>query len=425
MSFRLRFDWIDAGPSPDVIARSTMATLSIEADGATITSVLDRANRIYSDVVVVPLFSVAEWLVTNWWHLWYEVEDTNEQRPEFEHRHNLAFASDGFVLPSLTMTPAERRVTLHWDRYRPRHARIEFVDEGRASFAREDLESAFGAVIEAVLERLRGNAETRVAGDSLGVSWNAINALDPAEREFSRAAALLGIDPFDVRDDVSDAIVAFWDHAEPAIREDVLASVGSESLARVGEWLDGALRTLAEGANDAGNDWRGVRGELPALPDSEPWTRGYALARAVRGQLGAGGDRYDFVARGPLAIAHYETQPPSSRIQGLVAAETPTCMTARKGKSGTRFLIARALGDYLGRSVPGPGMLSSLATDRQAQSRAFAAEFLVPAESLRGRLGGDSADAERTDEISREFGVSSELVRRQIQNHELARVAAY
>ena len=163
------------------------------------------------------------------------------------------------------MTPAEGRVSLHWDRYRPRHARIEFVDEGRASFAREHLEAAFGTVIEAVLERLRGNAETLVAGNSLAASWNAIHALEPAEQEFSRAAALLGIDPFDVRDDAADAIVAFWDHAEPAIREDVLASVGSESLTRAGEWLDGALRTLAEGGNDAGNDWRGVRGELPAF----------------------------------------------------------------------------------------------------------------------------------------------------------------
>ena len=401
-----------------------MATLSIEADGATITSVLDRANRSYSDAVVVPLFSVAEWLITNWWHIWHEVEDTNEQRPEFEYRHNLAFASDGFVLPSLTMTPADGRVSLHWERYRPRHARIEFVDEGRASFSREDVESAFRPVIEAVLERLCSSAQTVAAGDALAASWHAINTLDPDEREFSRAAALLGVDPFDVRDDLADAIAAFWAHAEPAVREDVLASVSAESLGRVGTWLDGALGALAECADDAGSDWGGIRGELPPLPEAEPWTRGYALARAVRDRLGAGGGRYDFATHGPLAVARYATQPPSSRVLGLVGARTPACMTVNRGETGTRFLVARALGDYLGRSVPGPGLLSSLATDRQAQSRAFAAEFLVPARSLRERLGGDSVDAERTDEIGYEFGVSSELVRRQIQNHSLARFMA-
>ena len=100
-------------------------------------------------------------------------------------------------------------------------------------------------------------------------------------------------------------------------------------------------------------------------------------------------------------------------------------MTAQRGESGKRFLVARALGDYLGRFAPGMGMLSSLATDRQAQSRAFAAEFLVPAESLRRRLSSDSVDAERTDELAQEFRVSSELIRRQIQNHDLARVVGY
>ena len=112
MSVSFRFGWVDAGPSPDTLSQVTMATLSVEAGGATVTSVLNRKNRIYSDEVVVPLFSVAEWLVTNWWHIWYEVEDTGEQRPEFESRHNLSFAGDGFVLPHLTMTPASGRMRL-------------------------------------------------------------------------------------------------------------------------------------------------------------------------------------------------------------------------------------------------------------------------------------------------------------------------
>ena len=220
MSVHFRFGWVDTGPSPDKLAQSTMAALSVEAGGATVTSVLDRANRIYSDEVVVPLFSIAEWLVTNWWHIWYEVGDANEQRPTFESRHNLAFAGDGFVLPSLNMIPASGRVHLQWKRYKPRHARIEFVDEGRQSVERDELESEFRNLIDGVIERLHGSPETGAAADSLGRAWNAINDLDADEREFSRAAALLGIDPFDVRDSVADTIVAFWERADPAIRED-------------------------------------------------------------------------------------------------------------------------------------------------------------------------------------------------------------
>ena len=423
MSVHFRFGWVDAGPSPDKLAQSTMATLSVEAGGATVTSVLDRANRIYSDEVVVPLFSVAEWLVTNWWHIWYEVGDASEQRPAFESRHNLAFAGDGFVLPNLNMIPTSGRVHLQWTRYKPRHARIEFVDEGRQSVERDELESELRNLIDAVIERLHGRPETGAAADNLGRAWNAINDLDADERDFSRAAALLGIDPFDVQDSVADAIVAFWERADPSIREDALAIASENSLTRVGRWLDEAIDTLAEDHNNT--DWADIRGALPPLTTAEPWARGHALARAARERIGANGGPTDFARHGPMAIRHHETQPPTRRIHGLVGADTPACMTAPRGESGKRFLIARALGDYLGRSAPGLGMLSSLATDRQAQSRAFAAEFLVPAESLRRRLSGDSVDAERTDELAQEFRVSSELIRRQIQNHDLARVVGY
>ena len=423
MSVQFRFGWVDSGPSPDKLAQSTMATLSVEAGGATVTSVLDRTNRIYSDEVVVPLFSIAEWLVTNWWHIWYEVADASEQRPAFESRHNLAFAGDGFVLPSLSMISTAGRLHLQWTRFKPRHARIEFLDEGRQSVEREELEAEFRNIIDAVIERLHGRPDTSAAAENLGRAWNAINDLDADEREFSRAAALLGIDPFDVRDSVADEIVAFWERADPSIREDALAIASENLLTRVGAWLDEAIETLAEDQNDS--DWANVRGALPPLPTVEPWARGYALARAARERIGASGGPTDFAQHGPMAIPHHETQPPTRRIHGLVGADTPACMTAQRGESGKRFLVARALGDYLGRFAPGMGMLSSLATDRQAQSRAFAAEFLVPAESLRRRLSSDSVDAERTDELAQEFRVSSELIRRQIQNHDLARVVGY
>jgi Zn-dependent peptidase ImmA (M78 family) len=87
--------------------------------------------------------------------------------------------------------------------------------------------------------------------------------------------------------------------------------------------------------------------------------------------------------------------------------------------------MARALGAYLGRTVPGPSLLSSLSTDSQAQSRAFAAEFLAPAEALRQRITSHSVDPEQADDLAQEFGVSSELIRRQIQNHEVANVFGY
>ena len=402
-----------------------MATLSVEAGGTIVTSVLDRGNRIYSNEVVVPLFSVAEWLVTNWWHLWYEIEDTGEQRPEFASRHNLAFAADGFVLPSLTMTAASGPMQLRWAPYKPQHARIEFVDGGSERVARDELESEFRNLIDAVIERLHGRSDTAPAANNLARDWNAVNGLDADEIEFSRAAALLGLDPFDVQDDVADGIVAFWARTEPSLREDALATASEHAqLPWLAAWFDGVLQALE--AEEHGNDWADVRRALPpARPGLEPWTRGYTLAHATRERVAANGGRFDFSPSGPLTIPHQPSQPPSTRIHGLVAAKTPACVTVPRGQTGTRFLIARALGEFLGRTTPGASLLSSLSTDQQAQSRAFAAEFLAPAEVLRQRLARNDLEPDRADDLAQEFGVSSQLIRHQVRNHDLATIIDY
>ena len=423
MGARFRFDWVDVAPSPDELARHTMAALSIEADGVTVTSVLDRPSRSLRGHVVVPLFTVAEWLVAHWWHLFHEIESAGEQKPGFESRHDLAFAGDGFILPSLTMTPAQERVRLRWRRYRPAHARIEFVDEGEASVEREELESQFRDLIEAVLDRLRSNG---MAAEALDDEWAAINSLDADEREFSRAAALLGVDPFDVSDPLADEIVTFWESADPAIRDDALAAASEDSLAQVGRWLFRSLEDLGETASGGG--WAELRRALPrssAAGVAESWKRGYDLARSVRRQLGAHGDRFDFTSDDSLALRPHERQTPSARIQGLVAADAPACVLAPRGESGKRFLMARALGDYLGRTEPGPALLSVLATDRQARSRAFAAELLAPSESLRRRLRSGPAEPDRVDELALEYGVSTEVIRRQIENHGLATIVSW
>lgn len=418
MRVHFLFDWLhDVAPQGGA-SDCTMAKFWINVDGATVTSVLDRQNRQYRDYLIVPLVSVAEWLVSNWWHLWYEVADTNEQRPGFEARHNLAFVGDGFVLPSLTLVPSDGRVHLQWTRRNPRHARIEFVDAGTATVERTALEEEFRNLIGAVLARLRGTDSGDMAAECLSQSWAAIESLDPDEREFSHAAALLGLDPFDVPDSVADAITRFWEASAPSIRHEALASASEDSLSRVSRWLDDSIDALAEAGGKT--DWARFRFAKPVDSGVPPWERGYAVARAVRRQLGIGGGRYDFEATGSLAIHHREAHSPSKRLQGLVAADAPACVTVPKREAGQRFLLARSLGDYLDRTMPGAGILSSAATDRQARSRAFAAEFLAPAESLRKRFKDDFADDETLDEIGREFGVSSQVIRRQIENHGLA-----
>ena len=416
------FQWLDSVPIRNRMGDATFAKLSIRAGDATVTSVLDGSRRApesrVRDHVVGPLLSVAEWLVSNWWHLWYEVANTGDQRPEFESRHDLVHAGEGFLLPRLEIIPDAERVHLRWSRWNPQHANIEFVSEGRAVASREALESEFRTLIEAVLARLRrlpGGTETC---EFLSNDWEAINSLEEEEVEFAKAAALLGSDPFDLEDPVADAIVEFWEASQPSIREEVLASAGEDSLSNVGQWLNDSLAKLEEAYHGA--RWSEVRAAAPADLSAPPRTRGYALADRVRRLLDLAEGRVDFDQRGPLAVTSLESAIPCKRIQGLVATHGPTCVGAPGAETDRRYLLARALGDYIGRADPGPGILSSLATDRQAQSRAFADQLLVPANSIRSRIEGQQPDEAMIDHLAIKFGVSSEVIRRQIENHQLA-----
>ena len=421
MSVRFQFNWVDAPPAPDERARTTMAALSIRVGNATITDVLDRPRRINRGHVVVPLCCVAEWLTCNWWHIFHEVEDTREQKPDFEARHDLAFAGDGFVLPRLAMAPTPERMRLRWSPYKPPHAPIEFVaEEGETDVARADLEGQCRNLIEAALERLRSRG---IDSGAFADEWTAINTLDPDERAFARAAALLGVDPFGVSDHVADAITGLWEGADPSLRDDALAAASADSVHRMSAWLTRSLEALERA--ESGGDWPVIRQALPQGTAAAPWEQGYDLARTARNRIGAGDSRFDFPPTGPRSLRWSETQPPSARVHGLTAADAPACVTAPRSETGERFLLARALGDYLDRSEPGPALLSSLATNRQARSRAFAAEFLAPAESLRRRLNGGPVEPETVDELGLEFGVSSLVIRHQIENHRLATLAGW
>ena len=414
--------WLDPEPTGDV-ADATFAELSIRVGPDTVTSVLEATPKgqrtRYRDHVVGPLLSVAEWLVSNWWHLWYEVADTRYPRPGFESRHDLAHAGEGFLLPRLNMVPNADRIHLHWSRWKPQHARTEFIDEGQAVVGRQELESEFRDLIEAVLERVGGLPGGLENCEFLKGDWEAINSLGADEAEFVQAAALLGLDPFDMQDSVADSIVKIWETSQPSIRQEVLASADERSLPYVGTWLNNSLAKLGEA--DHGLGWEAVRKAVPADLSGTPWTRGYALADSVRQHLGAGEGKFEFHSSGSLALPNLLLQPPCKRIQGLVGSNAPSCVTARSSReTNKRFLLARALGDYVGRTEPGPGILSSIATDRQAQSRAFAAQFLAPADSIRARLEDQPTEEGLIDEMGVEFGVSSEVIRRQITNHQLA-----
>ena len=253
-------------------------------------------------------------------------------------------------------------------------------------------------------------------------SWQAVETLDLEEREFCRAAALLGMDPFHLHQDTAKTIINFWDHTESSIREDIWASLEEANFREAFSWLDHTWKTLERNYAGSENEWAAIRNGLPTMRMVKPWKQGYALARCLRHELGCGDGWFNFTSSRQPALSYWKTDMPSNRVEGFVLADTPICAIVRKEGVAERFLLARALGDYIGRSETRPGILTTMDTARQAQSRAFAAELLAPSNSLRPRLASHKGtDEEVINDLSQEFKVSDLVIKHQIKNHNLTR----
>lgn len=412
------YEWIEADPYPDPVAHRTMAKLTIRLADQVATSVHDRYLREDRDHVFVPLSQVAEWLVMNWWHLWYESGNASgNQPPGFDARHDLSAAGFGFALPRLTLRPVGSHVVADVLPSNPPDSALEFRARCRIPLHRDRLEAEAGSLVESVVERLR-HSQTPFA--ALESDWNAIVGAPPDQREFCQVAATAGLDPFEISDDAAQAIVRFWNDAAPSLRDDAIREAEPARLGALHDWLQRQTESL--GAVESGEGWRDIRrsvgGGNGAAP---PWRRGYTLAQAVRSELEPPSGRLVLEQEGPLRIGYREAQPPSAGIEGVVASHSPSCVLSPRRKTGRTFLLARALGDYLGRSESGPGLLGTAESARQAQSRAFAAEFLAPAKWLRTQVGNARlVDAQTVDELAYVVGVSPWVIYHQLRNHGIA-----
>ena len=98
-------EWQDGEGIAGEELSATFAALRIDVGGEPLTKVLDNRAATIRDSIFVPLYPIAEWLVSNWWFLAHEPENPAKKRtPAFNRRHSLRTSADGYALPDLTMT---------------------------------------------------------------------------------------------------------------------------------------------------------------------------------------------------------------------------------------------------------------------------------------------------------------------------------
>jgi hypothetical protein len=93
--------------------------------------------------------------------------------------------------------------------------------------------------------------------------------------------------------------------------------------------------------------------------------------------------------------------------------DVPVVVVKDGGPKSTAFLLSRAIGDY---STFGSrdASIVDIYSDRQAVGRAFAAEFMAPAEGVVRMIEEEEASL---DTVAAHYGVSREVVRRQYENN--------
>ena len=98
--FDIDFRWL-ASDLPDERERSTLAEITITADGFCATEVEDIPARTIRSSARLPAVRLAEWLAHNWWRILWE---PHTDSPSWRNSHRVANAGGGYVWPDLTFS---------------------------------------------------------------------------------------------------------------------------------------------------------------------------------------------------------------------------------------------------------------------------------------------------------------------------------
>lgn len=437
---RLTFEWEQGEDIAGPELAATWARLEIWVGSDCVTRVEDLATRSSRRAIYCSLYPLAEWVAYNWWHLKSHDRasayvfgpsaasaSNGRGSAAWTSHHNMRGSGDGYLWPDLLVLPEGASTRLLWrpDADSMTSRPIRYLTGGDQLVESDLVQFALGHLVESVLARLE---ELGLTDTPLAQEWRAIEATDEDEYAFALAAARLGADPYDMDPELIRLIEATATSLQGNVLGDFLSAVdpnrieaGLDWVARANSRLDALIgaphRALAHIREHTAH-WRPAGRGLP-------WAIGWSQAQAVREALDLRPDAvFDFADT--LGV---EEVPSGDRgLEGigrnLESGAGALVLGRRLSESGRRFATARALwhGAY---GEPGsPFLLSGLSTGAHRVERAFAAELLAPASGIAGHVGieGELVATEDIEEVAAHYGVSSLLVRHQIDNQLVANV---
>ncbi len=432
---RFEFDWVDSDGINGPELSTTWAALQIVARDSVITRILDRRSKSVRDFIFVPLYPLAEWLATHWWFLANDYPNSNKLNdPEFRHRHSLNSSSEGYAFPDVQVTSSGTRTLLVWTSGAPKWSKVEFLDQGYASINSAEFRQACSDLIDSVIRRLESSG---IENSYLQEEWAAIQSteLDEEELEFCESAAGLGWDPYDLdysqRDDLLSLSKALGELTSEAVQVVNPSNICDQSSAIVSAIEASKKKRLPIGHLNSKRENVAV-----SFLGNSPWQVGYERARNFRKRLRLDGvpirdiPNLAKVLDLNLEIVNEVTNPvqglsKTPLIDGVVMLnddQSASLAFRQFSDTGKKFGLCRALAEVLLPFQSG-ALLTQSHSERQQINRAFAAEFLAPADSIRHKVTRQVVDDEEIDDLADEFGVSPFVIKHQIENHRIGKLA--
>lgn len=427
--FKFDFEWLDPGPTGPAELEATRALFAMFADDVCLTRFYRSRSESVRSRLVLPLYPLAEWFASNWWHLFYGTyRPGRSTNTSYDRRHCIRYAREGYALPDVCIRPTGDAVLIQWAEASLDHYGVQFITEASARpVARAEFEREATRLVEAVLGRLE---QHDVVGTFLQDEWTAICSLETEEEEFCKAAARLGLDPFNVSDNHKHLIEEAAEVLPKDLHDSFFAAAAAGDLQKQARAASSALR-LFENEPLQAHRLVSLRHDLPSYtPQPLPWDEGYSYARMLRRALDC--ETRTFATTAELlnafsdpgdtledALKPFESQGLFDAFVAVQADETPGFAVDEGRDESKRFALCRGVFEYFNAKNGTPLLVTREHTERQQRNRSFAAEFLAPATLLRAAVSGPIVDADEVEELAETFGVSSYVVRHQLENHDV------
>jgi len=417
--FGIEFNWLDRNIS-EPLERMTFAEITITVAGVTVTELEDIHSRTIRPSMRCSAYALAVWLLTNWWRL---VREPERKSLSWEMSHRLGAIGKGFLWPDLTFssdgsamlvtmfsTPQECRQMV---RYLNGICEFISIDE----FERTVLDFA-----DAVIERL--NTFGYRSSTLHDLRKDLADELCRADlRQWREIEALLGFDTDEAPEKMVSDLLGQRELFGSGAVDEMLAQY-NESPLQMLNYLDKELRPLAVTMVVPNLD--SLRAETEKNETAYlPWQSAATAVHVAKQQW----QLPDGAVSNKLLTDLFSLPSNAFTPTSMAKEKSPITVGFRNGiperidayintpfEANRRFALLRLVADRLfasnnDRFLP----VTSMKTARQKFQRAFAQEFLCPAEALKEFVGNDFGE-DNLAYAAHHFNVSTRLVETTLVN---------